>query len=67
MDPKTRNAAIAAAAMLIVFGLVAYMMPAIMLWLGDISPVAAGAFVALFILAPFIVLWLRARSQRDKE
>ena len=42
MDPKTRNAAIAAAAMLIVFGLVAYMMPAIM-------------------------LWLRARSQRDKE
>ena len=67
MDPKTRNAAIAAAAMLIVFGLVAYMMPAIMRWLGDISPVAAGAFVALFILAPFIVLWLRARSQRDKE
>ena len=67
MDPKTRNAAIAAAAMLIAFGLVAYMMPAIMLWLGDISPVAAGAFVALFILAPFIVLWLRARSQRDKE
>ena len=67
MDTKTRNAAIAAAAMLIVFGLVAYMMPSIMLWLADISPVAAGAFVALFILAPFIVLWLRARSQRDKE
>lgn len=67
MDPKTRNAAIAAAAMLIVFGLVAYMMPTIMLWLGDVSPVAAGAFVALFILAPFIVLWLRARNQRDRE
>jgi membrane protein implicated in regulation of membrane protease activity len=67
MDKSTRSTAIAAGLILAVFALVAYMLPTIMLWLGDISPYAAGAFVILFLVAPFIVLWLRGRSQRGRE
>lgn len=67
MDKSNRNAAIAAGVILIAFALLAYMLPAIMLWLGEISPYAAGGFVILFLVAPFIVLWLRGRSQSRRE
>lgn len=66
MDKPTRSAAIAAGVILVVFALVAYMLPPIMLWLGGVSPYAAGAFVIVFLVAPFVVLWLRGRSQRRK-
>lgn len=66
MDRDTRNAAIAAAIILLVFGLAAYFLPAIMLAVGNVSTVLA-AFVALvFVLGLFVVLWLRGRSQRKK-
>ncbi|TPN82696.1 hypothetical protein FJ987_10840 [Mesorhizobium sp. CU2] len=66
MDRDTRNAAIAAAIILLVFGLAAYFLPAIMLAVGKVSTVLA-AFVALvFVLGLFVVLWLRGRSQRKK-
>ena len=66
MDRDTRNAAIAAAIILLVFGLAAYFLPAIMLAVGNVSTVLA-AFVALvFMLGLFVVLWLRGRSQRKK-
>lgn len=67
MDKSTWSAAIAAGVILVAFALVAYMLPSIMLWLGDVSPFAAGAFVILFLVAPFIVLWLRGRSQGRRE
>ncbi|MGE3307011.1 MAG: hypothetical protein AB7I52_13700 [Rhizobiaceae bacterium] len=63
MDKSSRNAAIAAAIILIGFGLVAYAMPSIMLALGDVSPIAAGAVAVLFVAAFFLVFWLRGRSR----
>ena len=66
MDRSNRNAAIAAALIILGFGIVGYYMPAIMLWLGGMSPYAGGAAAALFVLAFFGVFWLRGRSQRRK-
>ena len=67
MDSNTRNAAIAAAVILAVFGLLAFYMPTIMLVLGEASPVAAGAVAVLFVVAFFLVFWLRGRSRRGKD
>ncbi len=67
MDRSTRNAAIAAALILLGFGVVGYYMPAIMVWLGQLSPFAGGAAAALFVLAFFGVFWLRGRSQKRRE
>ena len=67
MDRQTRNTAIAALVILLGFGLVAFYMPTIMLWLGGLSPYAGGAAAALFVLAFFGVFWLRGRSQRRKQ
>ncbi|MHC1548142.1 hypothetical protein [Phyllobacterium sp. K27] len=64
MDPKTRNAAIAAACIMLGFGIVAYLMPNMMLAIGDKSPLAAGIFALIFVFGFFVVFWLRARSQR---
>lgn len=66
MDPSTRNAALAAAIILVGFGVVGFYMPVIVLWLGRLSPYAGGAAAALFVLAFFGVFWLRGRSQRRK-
>ena len=67
MDPSNRNAAIAAFLILAGFGIVGYYMPAIMVWLGAISPYAGGAAVALFVLAFFGIFWLRGRNRRNKD
>ncbi len=64
---ENRKAAIAAALILIGFGVVAYLMPRIMLAIGEYSPWAAGTFAALFVLAFFGVFWLRARAQKKKR
>jgi len=61
-----KRSAIAAAAILIGFGLLAYFLPTIMIALGDVSIVAAGIFAALFVLAFFAIFWIRARVQRGK-
>ena len=66
MDRQSRNAAIAAALILLGFGVVGYYMPAIMVWLGGLSPYAGGAAAALFVLAFFGIFWLRGRSQRKR-
>ena len=67
MDKNSRNAVIAAAVILIGFGLTAFFMPAIMLALGEFSPLAAGLVAVLFVAAFFLVFWLRGRSQRNKR
>jgi hypothetical protein len=64
VDRNSRNAAIAAAIFVIGFGLAFYFMPTIMLAVGDYSTVAAGAIAVAFVAAFFLILWLRARSQR---
>jgi len=65
MDPKTRNAAIAAAVILVGFGLLAFFMPTIMLTVGEASPVAAGLIAILFVAAFFGVFWWRSRTKRE--
>lgn len=67
MDRPTRNALIAAALILVGFGLVAFYMPSIMLMLGTASPVAGGIVAVLFVAAFFGVFWLRGRSRSRGE
>lgn len=66
MSPETRNAAIAAGLILALFGLVGFYMPAIVVWLGSLSPFAGAAAAAIFILAFFGIFWLRGRSQSKR-
>lgn len=66
MDTKTRNAAVAAACILIIFGVMAFFLPTIMLAVGNYSPIIAGIVAVLFVLAFFGVFWLRGRSQSKK-
>ncbi|WP_011582035.1 MULTISPECIES: hypothetical protein [Chelativorans] len=64
---ENRGSIIAAALILIGFGIVAFLMPRIMLWVANFSAAAAGVVAAVFVAAFFLVFWLRARSQRRKE
>lgn len=66
MDRETKNAAISAAVILLLFGLAAYFLPAIMLAAGKVSTVLAAVIAAVFMVGLFVVLWLRGRSQRKK-
>jgi len=66
MDRDTRNAAIAAAVILLLFGLAAYFLPTIMLAAGKVSTVLAVIVAVIFMGGLFVVLWLRGRSQRKK-
>lgn len=67
MTPENRNSAIAAAIFVLFFGLVAFYMPSIMIAVGNVSTIAAGAIAVLFVGAFFGVFWLRGRSQRKRE
>jgi len=62
--PKKSNPALAAAIILIGFGVLAYFVPPIMLTLGRYSLIAAAVFAVLFALGFFAIFWLRARYQR---
>ncbi|WP_395450282.1 hypothetical protein ACHMW7_11045 [Aminobacter sp. UC22_36] len=64
MDTKTRHAAVAAAWIMIIFGVAAFFLPKVMLAVGNYSTVAAGVVAVLFVLAFFGVFWLRGRNQR---
>jgi hypothetical protein len=64
MDRASRNAAIAAAIFVVGFGLLAFFLPAIMIAVGNVSTIAAGVVAVAFVAVFFVVLWLRARSQR---
>lgn len=56
----------AAAALFIGFALILYFLPSIMMAIGAQSPVLAALVVAAVLLVPFIGLWLRGRSRRNK-
>ena len=66
MDKKTetRSAAIAAAVILLGATAVLYLMPDVIVWLGNISPWLGTAFGVVVILSFFLVFWLRAGYQR---
>ncbi|MGU3400398.1 hypothetical protein ACLBWS_11755 [Brucellaceae bacterium D45D] len=65
-DQNKSNPAIAAAIILVGFGVLGYFLPSIMLALGERSQVAAVIFAILFVLGFFAVFWLRAcRQKRD--
>jgi hypothetical protein len=59
-----KRAALAAAIIMLSFGLVAFYLPTIMLAVGSVSPAAAGVVALLFVAAFFLVFWLRGRSQQ---
>lgn len=63
-EPNKSNPAIAAAIILVGFGVLGYFLPSIMLALGERSQVAAVIFAILFVLGFFAVFWLRARRQK---
>ncbi|HEY6630151.1 MAG TPA: hypothetical protein VIZ90_01740 [Rhizobiaceae bacterium] len=67
MTPENRNAAIAAAILILVFGLGAFYLPTVMIAVGNVSTVAAGVIAVLFVAAFFLVFWLRGRSQRRRD
>ncbi len=66
LDPRDRSAAIAAAIFLLVFGAGFLFLPRAMLYLGTISPYLAAVVGTIFVLAFFVVFWLRARYQRRR-
>jgi hypothetical protein len=67
-DPKSdrRSPAIAAAIILVCAGLVIYLLPSIVLWIGNYSPVLAIIVGVCLLMAFFGVFWLRARYQRRR-
>ncbi|OCO98125.1 MULTISPECIES: hypothetical protein [unclassified Ensifer] len=66
MQNKEKSPAIAAAIILVVAGLGFFVLPSIMLKLGDISPWLAAVFGVIFVLGFFLLFWLRARYQRKR-
>lgn len=66
VQSSNRSSAIAAAIILIVFGLFAYFLPRIMLAVGGYSQIAAGVVAVVFLGGLFVVLWLRGRYQSRK-
>ena len=67
MDRDTRNAAIAALCIMVVFGVGAFWLPTLILAVGDYSTVAAGIVAVLFCAAFFMVFWLRGRSKGRRD
>jgi hypothetical protein len=63
MHRDNRNALIAAAWIMLLFGIAAFYLPTVMLALGNVSTVLAGIVGIGFVLAFFLVFWLRSRSQ----
>ncbi|HEV7304994.1 hypothetical protein [Ensifer sp.] len=66
MQTKEKSPAIAAAIILVLAGLGFFVLPSIMLKLGEISPWLAAAFGVIFVLGFFLLFWLRARYQRKR-
>lgn len=66
MTPENRSSAIAAAIILLVAGLVIYFLPAIVLSIGNFSPMLAFLVGGLLLLGFFAIFYFRARYQRRK-
>ncbi|WFU08260.1 hypothetical protein QA646_13240 [Rhizobium sp. CB3090] len=66
-NSETRSNAIAAAVILLAATVLLYLMPDVIVWLGNVSPWLGAGFGILVILAFFLVFWLRAHYQRRKS
>ncbi|SOC36845.1 hypothetical protein SAMN05892877_103183 [Rhizobium subbaraonis] len=66
-DKSGRSAAIAAAVILLVTGIVFFILPNVMISLASISPWLSASLAAILVLAFFLLFWLRARYQRGRE
>ena len=66
-DGKGKSAALAALFIMLGTGVVFYFLPRVMIALGDVSPWLAGVFGTLLVLGFFLLFWLRARYQRNRE
>lgn len=64
MNGTNRNAVIAAALILVGATVALMILPKLVLWLGNYSPMLAAGVGGLIILSFFAVFWLRARYQR---
>lgn len=64
MAPEDRRNAAMAAVLFAAFAAFAYFLPTIMLAVGNWSTTAAIGVAALFLVLPFVVLWLRGRAKR---
>lgn len=67
MTPQDKNSAIAAALILIGLAGLFYVMPRIVLSLGEISPWLGGAAAFAFIFTLYIVFWLRGKYLSSKS
>lgn len=67
MTRDNRNALIAAAWFMLVFGAGAFFLPTVMVAVGNVSTVLAGLIAVAFVGAFFGVLWLRGRSQKRRD
>ena len=65
MDPSTKKTAISAALVMASLCFIAFILPSIVLWLGNISPYLGGAAAFLFVVGFFGIFWLRGRRRRD--
>ena len=64
---ENRSSAIAAAIILVGAGTALYLMPNMILWLGNFSPWLATGFGVGVILCFFLIFWFRARYQRRRK
>ncbi|HCL66524.1 MAG TPA: hypothetical protein DIC56_17140 [Rhizobium sp.] len=67
MNGNNRSSAIAAAIIILGVGIMLFVLPKIVLWVGDFSPVLATVLGSLVILSFFLIFWLRARYQRRRD
>lgn len=66
VQSNNRNSAIAAAVIVVGFGVAAFYLPTLILAIGKVSTLAAGSVAVLFVAAFFLVFWLRGRAQNRK-
>jgi hypothetical protein len=65
--PENRGPALAAAIILLVFGLGGFFLPTIMLAVGERSTTLAGIIAVAFVLAFFGLFWWRGKSQERRR
>lgn len=66
MARSDRNALIAAAVIMLLFGFGSYFMPSVMIAVGNVSTTASAGIAVLFVAGFFLVFWFRGRSQRHE-
>ncbi len=64
---ENRNSMIAAAVILVGFGLFFYYLPDIFMAAGGVSPWLGVLVMIVFIGGLFFIFWLRARAQRRRD